>query len=83
MRINNASASSKKSIELNNFLGVDFSSAPTNVSTKRASFAKNLVSVDGVNQKRPGWEEIYAFFQDYFRGKDSTINGIFINKFLH
>lgn len=81
MRLNNASANTKKSVELNNFLGVDFSSAPTNVSTKRASFAKNLVSENGVNQKRPGWEEIYAFFQDYFWGKDSTINGIFINKF--
>lgn len=82
MRFNtNVSANSKKSIELNNFLGVDFSSAPTNVSKGRASFAKNLISIDGVNQKRPGWETLYAFFKDYLGSKSEAINGIFINKF--
>jgi hypothetical protein len=75
MRFNNASANTKKSVELNNFLGVDFSSAPTNVSKNRASFAKNLINIDGVNQKRPGWEELLNL------GEYSVINGIFINKF--
>lgn len=76
MRFNtNVSANSKKSVELNNFLGVDFSSAPTNVSNKRASFAKNLLSIDGVNQKRPGWEELFNF------GEGKPINGVFVNKF--
>jgi hypothetical protein len=76
MRFNtNVSANTKKSVELNNFLGVDFSSAPTNVSNKRASFAKNLLNIDGVNQKRPGWEELFNF------GEGHPINGIFVNKF--
>lgn len=76
MRFNtNVSASSKKSIELNNFLGVDFSSSPINVSTGRATLSKNLISIDGVNQKRPGWEELFNF------GDYSTVNGVFINKF--
>lgn len=86
MRLNNASANTKKSVELNNFLGVDFSSAPTNVSTKRASFAKNLVSVDGVNQKRPGWETLVDFSKllledNWSNSKKITINGIFKTKF--
>lgn len=76
MRFNtNVSANSKKSIELNNFLGVDFSSAPTNVSKGRASFAKNLISIDGVNQKRPGWEELFNF------GEGHSVNGVFVTKF--
>lgn len=86
MRFNNASASTKKSVELNNFLGVDFSSAPTNVSTKRASFAKNLVSEDGVNQKRPGWETLIDFSKILlesggYSNETIHINGIFKTRF--
>ena len=69
-------AKKKHSIELENFLGVDMSSSPLNVSKKRASFSKNLISKDGVNQKRPGWKELFDFGSIY-GGYAHKINGIF------
>lgn len=74
MRFNTSvNARRKHSIELQNFLGVDFSSSPLNVSHKRASFAKNLISKDGVNQKRQGWSEICHLGEE--------VVGVFINNF--
>lgn len=57
------------SIEIENFLGVDLSSSPINVSKKHACYMENLINVDGVNQKRNGWTELSSV--------GGKINGIF------
>lgn len=78
MRFNtNVDVKNRKSIELENFLGVDFSSSPINVSNKRASFAKNLINIDGVNQKRPGWKELFDFKSILGSYPSERINGIY------
>jgi hypothetical protein len=42
---------------LTDFKGVDLNTSPLRVATNRASFMKNFICDNGVNHKRPGWEE--------------------------
>ncbi len=70
MRVNtNVSQRAQQQLVLENFGGVDFSSSPLLMASNRASFACNLINDNGVNHKRPGWEE-----QLKVEGK---INGIY------
>ena len=55
---------------IGNFLGVDYASSRLNVSDYRASDMKNLIHKDGVNHKRPGWNEIIKIAWD-------TVNDIY------
>lgn len=59
MRVNtNVSNKTRRELVLDDFKGVDFSSSPLKVSGSRASFASNLICDNGVNHKRPGWEQV-------------------------
>lgn len=70
MRVNtNVSQRAQQQLVLENFGGVDFSSSPLLMASNRASYACNLINDNGVNHKRPGWEE-----QLKVEGK---INGIY------
>ena len=55
---------------IGNFLGVDYASSRLNVSDYRASDMKNLIHKDGVNHKRPGWNEVIKIAWD-------TVNDIY------
>ena len=44
--------------ELSGFRGVDFTSSPFKVASNRATKAKNLINIEGVNQKRNGWKQL-------------------------
>lgn len=60
---------SRKRLELANFRGVDLTSSHLRISTSRAAESYNLISENGINRKRPGWESLLAL--------DARINGIF------
>ena len=47
----------RKMLTLSGFKGVDLSSAPTMVSPNRASYSINMINDNGINHKRPGWDE--------------------------
>lgn len=55
--------------ELSGFRGVDFTSSPFQVAQNRATSAKNLINIEGVNQKRNGWKQLINL--------GSKIDGIF------
>lgn len=59
----------RNTLALGGFRGVDLSSSPLEVAGSRASLAYNLISENGVNHKRHGFEELAAF--------EGRINGIF------
>ena len=59
----------RQMLSLNAFKGVDLSSAPTMVSQSRASYSVNMINDNGINHKRPGWDEQYEF--------DGRINGMY------
>ena len=48
----------RQQLVINDFGGVDLSSSPLQVHSSRASFATNLIKDNGVNHKRPGWNQI-------------------------
>ena len=64
----------KKTYQINTTRGVDLSSSPLNVAPSRASYMRNMISRNGINHKRNGWNEI-ASFEDT-EGKELAINGI-------
>lgn len=59
----------RQMLSLNAFKGVDLSSAPTMVSQSRASYSVNMINDNGINHKRPGWDERFEF--------GGRINGIY------
>lgn len=65
----------RKSLQLGDFRGVDFSSSPLRVATSRATDIKNFISEYGVNRKRNGWNELIRIKDS--QGNDLKINGIF------
>lgn len=65
----------RKSLQLGDFRGVDFSSSPLRVATSRATDMKNFISEYGVNRKRNGWNELIRIKDS--EGNDLKINGIF------
>ena len=67
----NISLRERKVFEINNLLGVDFSSSPLDVQRNRAVDMKNIINKNGVNMKRNGWRQVLGF------GDDIMINGIF------
>lgn len=70
MRVNtNVSNTKRHMLSLSGFKGVDLSSAPTMVQQSRASYSVNMINDNGINHKRPGWDERYKF--------DGRINGMY------
>lgn len=59
----------RKILSLSGFKGVDLSSAPTMVHQNRASYSVNMINDNGINHKRPGWDEQYEF--------NGRINGMY------
>lgn len=59
----------RKILSLSGFKGVELSSAPTMVQQNRASYSVNMINDNGINHKRPGWDEQFKF--------DGRINGIY------
>lgn len=47
----------QKLFQLDNFMGVDYSSSPMNVSRGRATKMRNFINDNGINRKRHGWQE--------------------------
>lgn len=74
MRANKISTVSKKIFTVDGVKGVDLSSTPTDISSKRASTLINMISENGVNHKRHGRERVTSF-----DGK--RINGIYDYKY--
>lgn len=62
------SSQSKSYYNIENFLGVDFTSSPIEVDKRRSPNAKNIINNSGYNETRNGYESIYQF--------DKRINGI-------
>ena len=82
VRVNYNGSKPKKSLSLNNFKGVDFSTSPLDVSRFRAVNSKNLINELGTNRKRKGWKTILSYkgeanllgaFQVELNGEDLLI----------
>lgn len=59
MRANTSLPTQRKSIQtLENFMGVDLTRSPLNISSHRASYMRNFIIRDGVNKKRFGWRQV-------------------------
>lgn len=58
----------KSYYNIENFLGVDFTSSPIEVDKRRSPNAKNIINNNGYNETRNGYESIYQF--------NNRINGI-------
>ncbi len=65
----------RRTLSLNEFLGVDYLNSPINVNPRRAVESLNLINKNGVNCKRNGWNEFIKITDD--EGKECSINGIF------
>lgn len=61
-------AQSKNYYNIENFLGVDFTTSPIEVDKRRSPNAKNIINNNGFNETRNGYETIKQF--------DNRINGI-------
>lgn len=53
----NISLKPRYTATLGDFKGVDLNTSPLRVATSRASSMKNFICDNGINHKRPGWEE--------------------------
>lgn len=75
MRANtNINLKTRRTLQLSNFKGVDFSSSVLNVRNDRASNMRNFINDYGVNKKRNGWNELVKIKHG---GQAQRINGIF------
>lgn len=75
MRANtNISLKDRRTLQLSDFKGVDFSSSALSVRRDRASNMRNFINEYGVNKKRNGWNELIKIKYD---GEYQRINGIF------
>lgn len=59
---------------LTDFKGVDLNTSPLRVAQNRASSMKNFICDNGVNHKRPGWEEQFRIVEG---GEALAIHGVF------
>ena len=79
MRAVNTKLEQRKIVEITNFAGADFSSAPSRVSSNHASDMRNFIKENGLNHKRHGWKELFQI--DFTVGnkntKDYAISGIY------
>lgn len=75
MRANtNIELKTRRTLQLSDFKGVDFSSSALSVRRDRASNMRNFINEYGVNKKRNGWNELCRI---RLNGKAQRINGIF------
>lgn len=70
----NISLKTRRTLQLSDFKGVDFSSSALSVRRDRASNMRNFINEYGVNKKRNGWNELIKI---KYGGQSQRINGIF------
>ena len=70
----NISLKERRTLQLSDFKGVDFSSSPFRVQSNRASSMRNFINEYGVNKKRNGWNELFRIELNH---TPQRINGIF------
>lgn len=70
----NISLKERRTLQLSDFKGVDFSSSPFRVQSNRASNMRNFINEYGVNKKRNGWNELFRIELDHV---PQRVNGIF------
>ena len=70
----NISLKTRRTLQLSDFRGVDFSSSALSVRRDRASNMRNFINEYGANKKRNGWNELIKI---KYGGKNQKINGIF------
>ena len=70
----NIALKNRRTLQLSDFKGVDFSSSPLSVRTNRASNMRNFINEYGSNKKRSGWNELLKIKHG---GVSQRINGIF------
>lgn len=70
----NISLKTRRTLQLSDFRGVDFSSSALSVRRDRASNMRNFINEYGANKKRNGWNELIKI---KYGGKNQNINGIF------
>lgn len=70
----NISLKNRRTLQLSDFKGVDFSSSALSVRRDRASNMRNFINEYGVNKKRNGWNELIKIKDG---GTAQQINGIF------
>ena len=76
MRANtNIQLKTRRTLQLTDFKGVDFSSSALRVQSNRASSMSNFINEYGVNKKRNGWNELLRITDSNDVGQ--RINGIF------
>ena len=71
----NISLKSRYTAKLAGFKGVDLNSSPLRVSEQRAVRMKNFICDNGINHKRPGWEEQFCVTDE--NDKPLAVHGIF------
>ena len=71
----NISLKERRSLQINDFKGVDLSSSPLRVAYNRASESENFTNEYGVNRKRNGWKELVKIEHD---GIPQQINNFFV-----
>lgn len=71
-----------KAYRFGDFLGVDYFNVKSKVSPQRATDMSNLIHKDGVNQKRPGFNQVGHLYYGAINGKymSCQINGIWFLK---
>ena len=78
----NVSAKSHERVKLGGFRGIDTSSAPIEVENYRSTEMRNMISRNGLNRKRHGWEQqelnINKVYPNTFGG---AVQGIYGFKF--
>lgn len=70
----NISLKNRYTATLSNFKGVDLNTSPLRVAQNRASSMKNFICDNGINHKRPGWEEQFRIVEG---GQALAIHGMF------
>ena len=70
----NISLKHRYTATLSDFKGVDLNTSPLRVAQSRASNMKNFICDNGVNHKRPGWEEQFRIVEG---GQALAIHGMF------
>ncbi|MBQ8357092.1 MAG: hypothetical protein IJX39_04715 [Clostridia bacterium] len=71
----NISLKDRYTTTLSDFKGVDLNTSPLRVASNRASSMKNLICDNGVNHKRPGWEEQFRIVE--------TVDGVEAAQAIH
>jgi len=71
----NISLKNRYTATLGGFKGVDLNTSPLRVERERASSMKNFICDNGINHKRPGWEQWFRMADE--NGAAFAVHGVF------